>query len=164
MGRSFLVLTCCTLVAGSGLEAGSADAVRNQSAASKSTHRSGLVPARYFVDPRYPHRSVEAVREVTEPRITIAWHYSQAIVNCGTGCTVSWIVDRRTGAIIKVPLSSIDTEVVEDVRGRRDSERVEVIYGPDPNLDSTGPCRARSFRLHGTRFTPIGGFSPARCP
>ena len=163
MIRSCLHLTWCTLVACVGLGVGSAEAKPNQSPASKSPHRSRLVPARYFVDPRIPRRSVEAIREVMEPRVTIAGHYSQAIVNCGTGCTVFWIVDRRTGAIVEVPPSSIDTEAVDDVHGRRDSDRVVVIYGPNPALGLTGPCRARSFRLHGTRFTAISGYSPAHC-
>jgi len=160
--RTCLLLSWCAMVAC----AGSTHAnVHNLAHASHPrAGRSGLVPARFFADPEQRHHSVAAVREVTEPQATIAGHYSQAIVNCGTGCTVSWIVDRHTGAIIKVPLSSIGTEVVDDVRGRLDSDHVEVIYGPNPAHGLTGPCRARSFRLRGTRFTAISGFSPARCP
>jgi hypothetical protein len=159
-----LLLAWCALVANIGISAGSAEAKHHQMLASKSvSHRSRLVPARYFADPAQRRHSVAAVREVTEPQATIAGHYSLATVNCGTGCTVSWIVDRRTGAIIRVPLSSIAMAVV-DVRGRRDSDRVDVIYGPTPSLGRAGPCRARGFRLHGSRFTPIGRYSPARCP
>jgi hypothetical protein len=164
MRRSGLLLSWCVLVACAGQEASSAEAYPGHSPSLKATsHQPRLVPARYFVDPTNRRRSVQAIREVMEPRVTLAGHYSQAIVNCGTGCTIFWIVDRRTGAIIEVPLSSIRTEAVGDVRGRIDSDRVEVVYGPNPALGLTGPCRARSFRLRGIRFTPISRFSPAPC-
>jgi hypothetical protein len=97
-----------------------------------------------------------------DPAITLAGHYSQAIVGCGTECWRSWVVDRRTGAIIDVPLSDGEAELIADVRGRRDSDVVEVIYVPRD--EATGGCRARNFRLRGTRFTALGGYFPAHCP
>ena len=94
--------------------------------------------------------------------VTLAGHYSQSVVGCGTECWRSWVVDRRTGAIIDVPYSDNEAELIDDVRGRRDSDVVEVIYGPSGGTASE--CRARSFRLRGTRFRALGGYSPVRCP
>jgi len=160
------LLWWCILVACADRNAGGAEATEpGRSPASKSaSHRHGLVPARFFADPANRRFDVRAVRRRTEPAATVAGHYSQAIVNCGIGCTVFWMVDRRTGAIIAVPPGSSDTEAVYDVRGRRDSDRVEVLYGPNPALGLAGECRARAFRLRGTQFTALGGFSPAPCP
>jgi len=94
--------------------------------------------------------------------VTLAGHYSQSVVGCGTECWSNWVVDRRTGAIIGVPDSDSDAELIDDVQGRRDSDVVEMIYAP--RGDATGPCRARNFRLRGTRFTALGGYFPVPCP
>jgi len=94
--------------------------------------------------------------------VTLAGHYSRSVVPCGTECWSATVVDRRTGAIIDVPESNNQTELIVDVRGRRDSDVVEVIYGR--TVERTATCRARSFRLRGTRFTAIGRYSSARCP
>ena len=165
MKRPCLFLSWCILVGCAGLAAGSAEAKPEWSPVSKATaHRSRLVPARYFVDPANRQSGVQAVRQHTEPGVTLAGHYSRSIIACGTGCVSYWIVDRRTGAIMDLPRGARDAEYVYDVRGRRDSEVVRVIYGSNPTYDTDALCKARSFRLRGTRFTPIGGFSRARCP
>src|SRR4051812_24908111 len=165
MRRSCWFLSCYALLTCTGLAAGSAETNPNRSPASKSTsHRSGLVPARFFVDPANSPLGVQVVREHTERRVTLAGHYSQSIVGCGTGCVSFWIVDRRTGAIIDLPPGARDAEFVYDVRGRRDSDIIRVIFGTNPANDPTGVCRARSFRLRNTRFIAVGEFSPARCP
>lgn len=162
MRRSYLALMWCALVAFGGLAVGVVAANPNQSLVSKSSHPSRLVPARYFVDPANRGVDIRSIREHMDRTVTIAGHYSQSVVGCGTECWASWVVDRRTGAIIDVPASSSDVELVYDVRGRRDTNMVEVIYGP--RGEATRGCRARTYRLRGTRFTAIGGYSPVRCP
>jgi hypothetical protein len=163
MKRTYLLLSWCALVAGAGQEAGSVNANPNQYPASKSTpHRSGLVPARYFVNPANNPLAIQAVREHMDRSVTLAGHYSQSVVGCGTECWRSWVVDRRTGAIIDVPYSDSEGELIADVRGRRESDLVEVIYVPGG--EATGACRARNYRLRGTRFAALGGYFPARCP
>jgi hypothetical protein len=165
MKRSYLLLSWCALVACAGQEAGSANANPVQSRASKSTpHRSRLVPARYFADPANRQAGVQAVREHTEREVTLAGHYSQSIVSCGIGCLSFWIVDRRTGAIMDLPPGPADAEFVYEVRGRRESDIIHVIFGSSPTHDAPAHCWARSYRLRGTRFTALGGFSRARCP
>ena len=153
----------CAILAYAGQLSGSAAANPNWSQASNPTpHRSGLAPPRYFVDPVNRHVGVGVVRAHMEPNITIAGHYSQSVIGCGTACWSSWLVDRRTGAIIALPSSDSDTELIDNVRGSVNSDVVEVIYGA--TAGATDRCRARSFRLIGTRFTPLGGYSPIRCP
>jgi len=166
MKRSCLLLSWCVLAAYAGQGLGLANADPNQSPASKHTsHRSRLVPARYFVDPSDNQAGVQAVRVHTEPRVTLAGHYSQAIIACGTGCISFWIVDRRTGAIIDLPPGSRDAEYVYEVRGHRDNDIIQVIFGSSPVHDQmSAHCVARSYRLRGTRFTALGGFSRAPCP
>jgi hypothetical protein len=162
MRRPYLLLSWCALVA---YASTSYSNEHNPSPTSHSgTDRSRLVPARFFADPANRNLDVRAVREHTERSVTIAGHYSQSIVGCGTGCVSFWIVDRRTGAIIDLPSGARDAEFVYDVRGRRDSDIIRVIFGTNPANDPTGVCRARSFRLRGTRFIAAGGISPARCP
>src|SRR5205809_817161 len=73
MRRSCLLLSWCVLVACAGPKSGSADAHFSDSSSLKAvSDRTRLVPARYFVDPSNRRHSVAAVREVTEPRVTIA--------------------------------------------------------------------------------------------
>jgi len=165
MRRSCLLLSWCALVACAGIAAGSAETKPDQTPAPKiRSHRSRLVPARYFADPANRQAGVRAVREHTERRATIAGRYSQSIISCGIGCESFWIVDRRTGAIMDLPPGSRDAEFVYEVRGRADSNVIQVVYGSSPTHESTAVCRARSFRLTGTRFAALSGFSPARCP
>ena len=162
MRRPYLLLSWCALVA---YASTSYSNEHNPSPASHSgADRSRLAPARFFVDPANRHLDVRAVREHTERRVTLAGHYSRSIVSCGTGCMSLWIVDRRTGAIIDLPAGTRDADFPYNVRGRMDSDIVQVIFGTNPVYDPTGVCRARSFRLRGTRFIAVGGFSPARCP
>ena len=164
MRRSYLLLSWCALVACAGLEAGSAEARLGQSPATRSvSHRSSrLVPARYFVEGTNERRDVHTVGAHMDRGVTLAGHYSQSIVGCGTECWSNWVVDRRTGAIIHVPYSGDEAELIEDVQGRRDSDVVEVIYAP--RGEATGPCRARNFRLRGNKFTAMGGYFPVPCP
>jgi hypothetical protein len=162
MNRSCLLLSWCALVLCAGQEADRAEANPNESPVAKATsHRSRLVPARYFVDPANRHVDIQSIREHTDRTVTISGHYSQSAVGCGTGCMSFWIVDRRTGAIIEAPPSSREIEIVDDVRGRMDSDIVEIIYG---RRDGVGNCRARNYRLRGTRFTVLGGYFPTPCP
>lgn len=165
MKRTCLLPAWCALVVCVAFAVGPAGAKPDLALASKVTsHRSRLVPARYFAHPADRGAGVQAVRENMEPGVTLAGHYSQSVIACGTGCISYWIVDRRTGAIMDLPPGARDAEYVYDVQGRRNSEVVRVIYGSSPTHDLDAVCKARSFRLRGTRFTPIGGFSRARCP
>ena len=158
--RPWRALAICAALA-----AASAEAKPDPSPASKATsHRPRLVPARFFADPANRQAGVRAVREHTERRATIAGRYSQSIISCGLGCLSFWIVDRRTGAIMDLPSGPRGAEYVYEVRGRADSDLIQVIYGSSPSHERDAVCRARSFRLHGTRITAISGFSPARCP
>jgi hypothetical protein len=165
MKRSCLLLSCALVVC-TGLAAGSAEADTAPSPASKSaSHQPRLVPARYFVNAANRRNSVQTVRAHTDRGVTLAGHYSQSIVGCGTGCISFWIVDRRTGATMDLPPGSRDAEFVYDVRGRRDSDIIQVIFGSSPTHDElSSHCAARSYRLRGTRFTALGGFSRAPCP
>jgi hypothetical protein len=165
MRRSYLLLSWCALVACASLGAGSGEAHLRQSPATKSashSRSSRLAPPRYFADAANRHVGVHTVGAHMDRGITLAGHYSQSIVGCGTECWSNWVVDRRTGAIIDVPYSGNEAELIEDVQGRRDSDVVQVIYAP--RGEATGPCRARNFRLRGTRFTELGGYFPVRCP
>ena len=158
-----LLLCWCAVVPCEGHEAGSAKTSPNQSLASGSAaQRPRLAPPRYFVDGTHDPFAAQAVRAHMDRSVTLAGHYSRSVVPCGTECWSTMVVDRRTGAIIDVPDSNNEAELVVDVRGRRNSDVVEVIYGRA--VERIATCRARSFRLRGTRFTPIGGYSSARCP
>ena len=163
MKRACLLLSWCALVASTGVVAGSAEATPNRASTSRTTsQRPRLVPARYFVDSANRHVGVHTVGAHMDRGVTLAGHYSQSVVGCGTECWSNWVVDRRTGAIIDVPYSGNEAELIEDVQGRRDSDVVEVIYAP--RGQATGPCRARNFRLRGTGFTALGGYFPVPCP
>jgi hypothetical protein len=166
MRRSCLLLSWGALIACAGLGAGSGEANLSQSPSAKSSsHRSWrLIPARYFVDSANDPRGVHTVGAHMDRDVTLAGHYSQSVVGCGTGCISFWIVDRRTGAILGLPPGSREAEFVYEVRGRRDSDIIQVIFGSSPTHEETAHCRARSFRLRGTRFTAMGDFSRARCP
>jgi hypothetical protein len=120
------------------------------------------MPALFFVDAANKNIDVAVVRENTEPKVTIDGHYSQAIVPCGTNCTAFWIVDGNTGAIIGIPESPAQNDVVYDVQGRRDSNVVKVTYGAGDG--STDACRAQSFRLIGTKLKAMGEPFSAPCP
>jgi hypothetical protein len=163
MKRFCLLLSWCALIACAAQGVGSAEA--HLSLASKATsQRPRLVPARYFVDPTNDARGVRIVRAHTDPGVTLAGHYSQSVVACGIGCISFWIVDRRTGAILDLPPGPRDAEYVYEVRGSRDSDIIQVIFGSSPTHEDTAHCTARSFRLRGTRFAALSGFSRAPCP
>src|SRR4051812_18248452 len=118
MKRSCLILLWCALVACAGQEAGSANANPTPPSASKfASHQSRLVPARYFVNPANRRNSVRVVRLHTDRGVTLAGHYSQSVVGCGTECWANWVIDRWTGAIIDVPYSDNEAELIDDVRG-----------------------------------------------
>src|SRR3954466_11676413 len=109
----YLLLSCCALVA-SASSAYSNE--HNPFPVSRSeTGSSRLVSARFFADPANRNLDVRAVREHMERRATLAGHYSQSVVGCGAGCVSFWIVDRRAGAIIDLPLGARDAEFVYDV-------------------------------------------------
>ena len=120
-----------------------------------------LVPATYFVDAANSGRDIEVIRRNTDPEADMAGRYSKAIVSCGTGCTSFWIIDRRTGAILEVPESSNAGDSVDDIRGRKDSDVVRVIYSSSDNSGAT--CRAQDFRLTGTVFVKLGELAPLAC-
>lgn len=165
MKRTRLLLPWCAWVVCAGLAAGSAEGAPHQTPVSKATsHRSRLVPARFFADPANRQFDIQGVRENMERSVTLAGHYSQSVVSCGIGCISFWIVDRRTGAVLDLPRGARDAQYVEDVRGRRESDIIRVIFGSSPTHDRPARCRSRSYRLRDTRFTAIGGFSPVPCP
>ena len=174
MKRFYLLMSSCLLAACTGQAAQddsdpadqaagatASNALNQASPSEEASDSRELVPASFFVDPANNYVDIPSIRENTDATATINGHYSQSVVSCGTACVSFWIIDRNTGAIIDVPGGSDDTEMIDWVQGRLDSDVITVIYGS--RIDSSAPCRSQDFRLSGNAFSMVGESSPSPC-
>lgn len=129
------------------------------SAASPRQQR--LREASFFIDREDPNL-LPAIRKGTDRAITFNGHFSLAYVSCGIACGSYWIVDRRTGGVALVPELWAANEMTWDVKAKRTSDIITVIYGPRDSVDAK--CVAQRFRWIGKRFAAIGKRTPATCP
>lgn len=70
-------------------------------------------------------------------------------VGCGTGCSIGWVVDRKTGTVRDLGL------------GGEEQSGVELVFKPDSRLLKAGweqdaKCRYQSFLWTGEKLQPVG--------
>lgn len=120
-----------------------------------------LHPARFFYEPENS-RLLTAVRKGMENGITFNGHFSQSYVSCGLACGTYFFVDRWTGGVVVAPEGSPPSEMTWDIAAKRNSDVIEVTFGP---MDGVGPrCTKQHFRLSGHKFVAIDRRSQIPCP
>jgi hypothetical protein len=125
--------------------------------------RRELAGPRRFVGESHHPELLESIRAGMTAEIDFAGHYSTAVISCGTACVTYFFVDRNSGDVIAYDDDAeTSARMIWDIRTRRDSDILTVLYG---DRDDTGaPCSSRAFRWTGSGFERLGDFRPAPCP
>jgi len=127
-------------------------------------------PAKVFTGPRrFPKEDDwpdPSWREDSREPINFAGHFTHVIMNCGTGCTSDWVVDRTNGERIPTPSGERDVEPLS-IDTRSDSNLMKITWVSSRN-DLTGetfpPCFKQSFVWTGSEFRALSKRVEIKCP
>jgi hypothetical protein len=98
--------------------------------------------------------------------INFGGHFTLVGIPCGTACGAFWLVDRRTGRMVRAPESAPGLDYVS-INNRANSNLLKILW-VSAKFDGSGetfpPCFRQSFVWTGAKFRSLSKPIETRCP